>query len=77
MEKISWTDREQKIIGHILPRNRLLNHVIERNMKGKIYGKTRQGRRRKHLLDDLKEKKRYWDSKQEALLNTISNKYTS
>jgi hypothetical protein len=43
-----------KKIGHTLPRNRLLKHVLERNMKGKIYGKTRRGRRGKLLLDDLK-----------------------
>jgi hypothetical protein len=47
--KANWT-------GHILRRNCLLKHVIE----GKLEGRTgRRGRRRKQLLDDLKEKKRY------------------
>jgi len=77
MEEISWADRVQKRSGHILPRIRLLKQVIERNMKGKIYGKTRRGRRRKQLLDELNEKKRYWNPKQEKLANALSNKYTS
>jgi hypothetical protein len=49
--------RKANWIGHILRRNCLLKHVIE----GKLEGKTEtQGRRRKQLLDDLKEKRRYW-----------------
>jgi hypothetical protein len=43
--------RKTNWIGHILSRNCLLRHVIERKVEG--YG--RRGRRRKHLLDDLKE----------------------
>jgi hypothetical protein len=39
---------------HILGRNCLLKHVIE----GKIEVTGRRGRRSKHLLDDLKEKRR-------------------
>jgi hypothetical protein len=39
-------------IGHIWCRNRLLRNIVEGNIKGK----RRQGRRRKQLLDDLKEK---------------------
>jgi hypothetical protein len=31
----------------------------------------RRGRRRKQLLDDLKEKKRYWKLKEEALDRTM------
>jgi hypothetical protein len=74
MDKISWTDgvkyvevlhrvkeersilytiksRNANWIGDILRRNCLLKHVIE----GKIEGR---GRRRKQLLDDLKETRR-------------------
>jgi hypothetical protein len=43
--------RKANWIGHILRRNCLLNHVIER----KTEGAGRRGRRRKQLLDDLKE----------------------
>jgi hypothetical protein len=56
--------RKANWIGHILGRNCLLKNVIE----GKLEGRTgRRGRRRKQLLDDLKEKRRYCKLKQEAL----------
>jgi hypothetical protein len=54
--------RKANWIGHILRRNCLLTHIIE----GKIRGTRRWGRRRKHLLDDLKEARRYWKLKEEA-----------
>jgi hypothetical protein len=31
----------------------------------------RRGRRRKQLLDDLKEKRRYWKLKEEAIARTL------
>jgi predicted nucleic acid-binding Zn-ribbon protein len=36
-------------------------HIIE----GKIRGTRRRGRRRKQLLDDIKEARRYWKLKEE------------
>jgi hypothetical protein len=54
-------------IGDILRRNCLLKHVIE----GRLEGKRKQGRRRKKLLDDLKEKRGYWKLKEEALDRTL------
>jgi hypothetical protein len=81
IKKISWTDcvnneavkeernilhtirrRKANWIGHILHRNCLLSHIIE----GNIIGTRRRGRRRKQLLDDLKEAGRYWKLKEEA-----------
>jgi hypothetical protein len=56
--------RKANWIDHILRRNCLLKHVIEGKLEGR---KGRRGRRRKQLLDDLKEKKRYWKLKEEAL----------
>jgi hypothetical protein len=47
--------RKADWIGHILRRNCLLSHIIE----GKIIGTRRRGRRRKQLLDDLTEARRY------------------
>jgi len=47
--------REDNWIGHILCRNCLLKHIIERKIEGKIEMTGRVGRRRKQLLDDLKE----------------------
>jgi hypothetical protein len=44
-------------IGHILRRNCLLTHVIEGKLEGRIEMTGRLGRRRKQLLDDLKEKR--------------------
>jgi len=49
------TRREADWIGHILLRSCLIKHVTE----GKIEGMGRRGRRRKHLLDDLKVKTEY------------------
>ena len=43
-------------IGHILCRNCLLQRVIEGKIKGGIEVTGRRGRRRKELLDDLKER---------------------
>jgi hypothetical protein len=59
--------RKANWIGHILRWNCLLKHVIE----GNIEGKSRRGRRRKQLTDDLKEKIGYWNLKEEALDRTL------
>jgi hypothetical protein len=63
--------RKAKWIGHILRRNCLLKHVIERKLEGRIEMMGRGGTRRKQLLDDLKEKRRYWKLKEEALDRTL------
>jgi hypothetical protein len=44
--------------------------VIEGKVEGRIEMTGRLGRRRKQLLDDLKEKKRYWKLKEEAVDRT-------
>ena len=55
-------------IGHVLLRgNCLLEHVIE----GKTEETGRRGRRRKQLLDDLRETGRYWKLIKEALDRTL------
>jgi hypothetical protein len=46
--KANWT-------GHILRRNCLLQRVTEGKIQGGIEVTGRQGRRRRKLLDDLKE----------------------
>jgi hypothetical protein len=45
-------------IGHILCRNYLLQQVTEGKIKGVIEVTGSRGRRRRKLLDDLKEKRR-------------------
>jgi hypothetical protein len=45
--------------------------VIEGTLEGRIEMTGRRGRRRKQLLDDLKEKRRRWKLKEEALDRTL------
>jgi hypothetical protein len=58
-------------IGHILRRNCLLQQVIEGKTKGEIEVTGRRGRRRRKLLDDLKERRGYSHLKEEALESTM------
>jgi hypothetical protein len=58
-------------IGHILRRNCLLQGVIEGNIKGGIEVTGRRGRRRRKLLDDLKERRGYSHLKGEAVYRTM------
>jgi ribosomal 50S subunit-associated protein YjgA (DUF615 family) len=44
--------RKGNFIGHIMRRNCLLKHVIEEDIEATV----RQGRRRKQLLDGLRER---------------------
>ena len=53
-----------------MSRNFLLKRVTEGSKEGKIKVTRRRGRRRKQLLDDLKEKTGYWKMK-EAKLDRI------
>jgi hypothetical protein len=54
-----------------LRRNCLLQQVIEGKIKGGIEVTGRRGRRRKKLLDDLKERRGYSHLKEEALDRTM------
>ena len=63
-------------IGHILRRNCLLKQVIEGKIKGQIEVTRRRGRKRKTLLDDLKDRRGYCHLKKEALDRTMwSNRF--
>ena len=55
------------MIGHILRRNCLLQQIIE----GKIKGQIEVTRRHKKLLDDLKDRRGYFQLKEEALDRTM------
>ena len=59
--------RKANWIGHILRRNCLLKQVIEGKIKGDMDVTRRRGRRRKKLLDDLKDRKGYSHLKEEGL----------
>jgi hypothetical protein len=63
--------RKANWIGHILRRNCLLKHVTEGKLEVRIEMSRRRGRRRKQLLDDLNEKRRYWKLKEHALDRTL------
>ena len=58
-------------IGHILRRNCLLKQIIEGKIKGQIVVTRRQGRMRKKLLDDLKDRRGYCQLNEEALDRTM------
>jgi hypothetical protein len=63
--------RKANWIGHILRRNCLLQRVIEGKMKWGKGVTGRRGRRHRKLLDDLKERRGYSHSKEEALDRTM------
>ena len=63
-QKVNW-------IRHTLRRNCLLQRVTEGKIQGGIEVTGRQGRRRKKLLDDLKERRGYAHMKEEALDRTM------
>jgi hypothetical protein len=54
-----------------LRRNCLLQQVIEGKIKEGIEVKERRGRKRRKLLDDLKERRVYIHLKEEALDHTV------
>ena len=62
--------RKANWIGHILRRNCLIRQVIEGKIKGEMEVTRRRGRRRKNLLDDLKEGRGYCHLKEQALNRT-------
>jgi len=51
--------RKANWVGHILRRNCLLQQVIEGKIKWQVEVTRRWGRRRKKLLDDLKDRRGY------------------
>jgi hypothetical protein len=63
--------RKANSIGHILRRNCLLQRVTEGKINGGDRSDRRRGRRRRKLLDDLKERRGYSHLKEEALEPTV------
>ena len=63
--------RKANWIDHILRRNCLIRQVIEGQIKGEMEVTRRRGRRRKKLLDDLREGRGYSHPKEEALNRTM------
>jgi hypothetical protein len=63
--------RKANWIGHILRQNCLLKQVIEGKIQGEIEVTRRRGRRRKKLLDDLKDRRGYSHLKEENLGRSV------
>jgi hypothetical protein len=63
--------RKANWISNILSRNCLLQRVIEGKIQGGTEVTGRQGRRRRKLLDYLKERRGYSHLKEEALDRTM------
>jgi hypothetical protein len=63
--------RKANLIRHVLRRNCLLQQVIEGTIKGGIEVTGTRGRRRRKLLDELKERRGYSHLKEEALDRTM------
>jgi hypothetical protein len=61
------SEQNAKWIGHILRRNCLLQKIVEGKIKERIEVTGRRGRRRRKLLDNLKERRGYSHLKEEAL----------
>ena len=62
--------RKANWIGHILRRNCLLKQVIEGKINGEMEVIRRRGRKRRKLLDELKDMRGYSHLKEEAVDRT-------
>jgi hypothetical protein len=63
--------RKANWVCHILRRNCLLQRVIKGKIKGRIEVTGRRGRRRRKLLDELKERRGYSHLKEKAVDRTM------
>jgi hypothetical protein len=57
-------------VGNVVRRNCLLKHFIEGKIEVRMEVTGRRGRRRKHILDELKGTREHWKLK-EALDRTV------
>jgi hypothetical protein len=68
---ISYNNPTGNLTGHILRRNRLVKHIIEGKIEGRIEVMGRRVRRRKKPLGELQEEKGLPKLKEEALDRTL------
>ena len=75
--RVKWKGtsyRQAKCICHMLRRKCLLKHVIYGKIDRKIAGMGRRGRKRKHILDNPKEKEKIVELERESTrLHSIRN----
>jgi hypothetical protein len=55
--------RKANWISHTFRRNSLLKHVIEGKKEDSTNVRGKRGGRRKHIMDNLKESRGYWELK--------------
>ena len=63
--------RNDNWVGHIFRRNGLLKHVTEGQTEGTMEVMERRGRRRKQLLDDLRDKWGYRKLNEKTVDSTV------
>jgi hypothetical protein len=68
---MKYVKRKSNWVGHILRINCLIRQVIEGKINGLIEVTERQGRRRRKLLDDLKERRRHSHLKEKAVDSNV------
>jgi hypothetical protein len=70
---LSYTEKRRNAnwIGHILPWNCLLKHIIEGKIAGRIEVTGKRGRKHKQLLVDLKKDRICWKLTVEPLNSTL------
>jgi hypothetical protein len=68
---MKYVNGRRTVLVTFCVQNCLLQRVIEGKIKGGIEVTGRRGRRRRKLLDDLKERRGYFHLKEEALDLTI------
>ena len=77
MEKIKWSEKvsNEQVLGRIGEKRTLLNNILritKRNcllhdaIEGQMTEVKGAGKRRTQLLDDLRNRRRYWELKEEA-----------
>ena len=79
MEKITWSEKvtNKQVLDRIREKRTLLNnilhrkanwigHILRRNCLLQMTEVKGVGRRRTQLLDDLRNRRRYWELKEEA-----------
>ena len=74
MEKVKWPEKvtNEEVLGRMGEKANCIGHILRRNcllhdaMEGQVAEVKGVGRRRTQLLDDLRNRRRYWELKEEA-----------
>jgi hypothetical protein len=69
--KVMTISRQPSPVTSMIDQKQLLKQIIEGKIKGEIDVTRRRGRKRKKLLDDLKDRRGYSHLKEEAIDRTM------